>query len=71
MLEKAKIEDIIKKEIAIEDDMVALYTKILKEEPIIKKLNTNDKNMVDEIINILLRDTKRHIETMHGILKSL
>ena len=36
MVEKATVVEIIKKEIAIEDDMVALYTRILKEDPIMK-----------------------------------
>lgn len=69
MAEKEKIAEIIKKEITLEDDMLALYTQILKKEPIIRKLKENDKNMVSEIINILLRDTARHKKAMQEILK--
>ncbi|MBU1164653.1 hypothetical protein KKA15_03775 [Patescibacteria group bacterium] len=71
MVEKSTVQEVIRKEIAIEDDMIDLYTRILKEEPIMKKLNENDKNMVNEIINILLRDTKNHIKTMNDILKAI
>ena len=68
MVEKEKISEIIKKEISLEDEMMTLYSQILKKEPIIKRLKDNDKNMVTQIIDILLRDTARHKKTMQSLL---
>lgn len=69
MPDREKITEIIKKEIVLEDDMLSLYTLILKKEPALKELKANDKEMVVQIIDILLRDTARHKKMMSEILK--
>lgn len=60
----------IRREIELEDDMLNLYTGMLKEDVFLNELNENDKNLVVEIINVLLRDTARHKKTMEGIIQS-
>lgn len=68
---KVKVKDIIKKEIQLEDDMLGLYSILLKNDEFLRNLNENDKSLVGEIINSLLRDTARHKQTMEKIISNL
>lgn len=68
---KVKVKDIIKKEIQLEDDMLGLYSILLKNDEFLRNLNENDKSLVREIINSLLRDTARHKQTMEKIISNL
>ncbi|MFA6410433.1 MAG: hypothetical protein WCW26_02540 [Candidatus Buchananbacteria bacterium] len=66
--EKQKVKDIISREIALEDDMLGLYSGLIKTEDFLNSLSQSDKDLVNEIINILLRDTARHKQTMEKII---
>jgi hypothetical protein len=68
---KEKISDIIKKEIKLEDDMLGLYSGLLKHDDFLKKIELEDASLVEEIINILLRDTERHKKTMQDLVNNL
>jgi hypothetical protein len=68
---QAKIKGIIQKEIQLEDDMLALYSGLLKTDEFLNNLSAEDKNLVSEIITSLLRDTERHKITMQEIINGL
>ena len=68
---KEKVINIIKKEIQLEDDMLGLYSGLLKQADFLDKLEENDKDLVDGIINGLLRDTSRHKKTMEDVINRL
>lgn len=68
---KNKLQDIIQKEIQIEDDMLGLYSNFLKQEEFLNNLSENDKNLVVEILNSLLRDTSKHKQEMKNIINNL
>ncbi|MFA5022380.1 MAG: hypothetical protein WC508_04850 [Patescibacteria group bacterium] len=70
-IEKAKIKDIINKEIQLEDDMLVLYAGLLKQDDFLGNLAADDRSLLEEIINILLRDTARHKQTMEKIINQL
>ncbi len=68
---KEKIQTIMRREVEVEDDMIALYSVFLKEDEIIAKMPAADRSLVDEIIKILLADTARHKLTMENLIKNL
>ncbi|MFA6382390.1 MAG: hypothetical protein WCX08_03950 [Candidatus Buchananbacteria bacterium] len=68
---QGKIKGIIQKEIQLEDDMLALYSGLLKTDEFLNNLSVDDKNLVSEIITSLLRDTERHKTTMQEIINGL
>ena len=66
-----KVKEIIRQEIQFEDDMLMLYSSLLKNDDFLGRLNENDKNSVQEIINMLLRGTARHKATNGGLINNL
>jgi len=68
---KKKIQTIMRREVEVEDDMISLYSIFLKEDEIINKMPDEDRNLVNEIVNILLADTARHKNTMENLIKNL
>lgn len=68
---KEKLENIIKKEIQLEDDMLRLYSVLLQNNTFLDNLDENDKNLVEEIIKSLLKDTSRHKQVMQKIIDNL
>lgn len=68
--DKKRLTDIIRKEIEIEDDMLELYAKTVKND-FIDSMSEADKNLAQGIIDGLLRDTSRHKKTMEEIINNL
>lgn len=68
---KEKITSIIKKEIQLEDDMLELYSTFLGKLDIFKKMSEGDRSIATEILNMLLRDTKKHKIMMQEIINNL
>lgn len=68
---KEKTIEIIRREIELEDDMLDLYSNLLKGSDLISSLSENDRNLAEEILNMLLRDTARHKQTMQKLISSL
>jgi len=68
---KEKIEQIIRQEIQLEDDMLDLYSVLLKKDSFLYSLDLEDRNLASEILNILLRDTKHHKIIMGKIVQNL
>ncbi len=68
---KKKVTNIIRREIEIEDDMLSLYTGILKNEEFFSRLEANDKELVSGILSVILTDTARHKKTMEEIIENI
>lgn len=68
---KENLKNIINSEIGLEDDMLELYSVLLKNDSYLQQLEENDKNLATEILNSLLRDTARHKKTMTEIISNL
>ncbi len=68
---KKRVTNIIRREIEIEDDMLSLYTGILKNEEFFDRLEANDKELVSGILSVILADTARHKKTMEGIIENI
>jgi len=68
---KEKLNEIINREIKLEDDMLGLYAEMLKGDSFLSKFDEEDYDIASEIINVLLRDTKRHKETMESMAQNL
>ena len=67
---KEKLTNIISREIQVEDSMLALYCNMVQKS-IMTDLSAEDKNLAEEILNILIRDTERHKETMNKVIGNL
>jgi len=61
----------MRQEVEVEDDMIELYSVLLREDEIIGKMPEEDRDTINEIINILLADTTRHKNTMENLIKNL
>lgn len=68
---KEKIIKIIQQEIELEDDMLGLYSDLLRQSDLISQLSSNDQTLASEILNILLRDTARHKKIMQELIGNL
>lgn len=65
-----ELKDLIEKGIVYEDDFIALYLKVVKDEGFMAYFE-NKRHEAEGLLNVLISESQEHKQTLENIIKNV